>query len=51
VLAAHLVETESKLAEVMLTENKTHWVLDVTFGEDHARISRKQGAARRPGGW
>jgi predicted transposase YbfD/YdcC len=25
-------------------ENKLHWVLDVTFGEDHARISRKQGA-------
>lgn len=25
-------------------ENRLHWVLDVTFGEDHARISRKQGA-------
>jgi predicted transposase YbfD/YdcC len=25
-------------------ENKLHWVLDVTFGEDHARISRKHGA-------
>jgi predicted transposase YbfD/YdcC len=25
-------------------ENKLHWVLDATFGEDHARISRKQGA-------
>jgi len=25
-------------------ENKLHWVLDVTFGEDRARISRKQGA-------
>jgi predicted transposase YbfD/YdcC len=25
-------------------ENKLHWVLDVTFGEDHARISRKNGA-------
>src|SRR5690606_21676274 len=25
-------------------ENKLHWVLDVTFGEDRARISRKNGA-------
>lgn len=25
-------------------ENKLHWVLDVTFGEDHARVSRKNGA-------
>ena len=25
-------------------ENKLHWVLDVTFGEDHARIARKNGA-------
>lgn len=25
-------------------ENRLHWVLDVTFGEDHARISRRQGA-------
>ena len=25
-------------------ENKLHWVLDVTFGEDHARISRRYGA-------
>jgi predicted transposase YbfD/YdcC len=25
-------------------ENKLHWVLDVTFREDHARISRKHGA-------
>lgn len=25
-------------------ENRLHWVLDVTFGEDHARISRKHGA-------
>jgi predicted transposase YbfD/YdcC len=25
-------------------ENKLHWVLDVTFGEDHARISRRSGA-------
>jgi predicted transposase YbfD/YdcC len=25
-------------------ENKLHWVLDVTFGEDHARMSRKNGA-------
>lgn len=25
-------------------ENKLHWVLDVTFGEDHARVSRKHGA-------
>ena len=27
-------------------ENKLHWVLDVTFGEDHARISRQYGAER-----
>lgn len=25
-------------------ENKLHWVLDVTFGEDHARVARKHGA-------
>lgn len=25
-------------------ENKLHWVLDVTFGEDQARMSRKNGA-------
>jgi predicted transposase YbfD/YdcC len=25
-------------------ENKLHWILDVTFGEDHARIGRKNGA-------
>jgi len=25
-------------------ENKLHWVLDVTFGEDHARIARRHGA-------
>ena len=25
-------------------ENKLHWVLDVTFGEDRARIARKNGA-------
>lgn len=25
-------------------ENKLHWVLDVTFGEDRARLSRKNGA-------
>jgi predicted transposase YbfD/YdcC len=25
-------------------ENKLHWVLDVTFGEDRSRIARKNGA-------
>ena len=25
-------------------ENKLHWVLDVTFGEDHARIAKRNGA-------
>jgi len=25
-------------------ENKLHWVLDVTFGEDHARVGRRNGA-------
>ena len=25
-------------------ENKLHWVLDVTFGEDHARIGKRNGA-------
>jgi predicted transposase YbfD/YdcC len=25
-------------------ENRLHWVLDVTFGEDHARVGRKNGA-------
>jgi predicted transposase YbfD/YdcC len=25
-------------------ENKLHWVLDVTFGEDRARVGRKNGA-------
>ena len=25
-------------------ENKLHWVLDVTFGEDRSKISRKNGA-------
>jgi predicted transposase YbfD/YdcC len=25
-------------------ENRLHWVLDVTFGEDHARIARRSGA-------
>ncbi len=25
-------------------ENKLHWVLDVTFGEDHTRVSKRNGA-------
>ena len=25
-------------------ENRLHWVLNVTFGEDHSRIARKNGA-------
>jgi len=38
----------ARLADIVRShwhvENKLHWVLDVTFGEDHARIGRKHGA-------
>jgi predicted transposase YbfD/YdcC len=30
-------------------ENKLHWVLDVTFGEDRARIAKKNGAENMAG--
>ena len=41
-------ETASALASKVRghwhVENRLHWVLDVTFGEDRARMSRKNGA-------